>query len=77
MPTPIQELAEKMEEARGLDYQVAQQALRDYAQGLSDTAFLYAMTRVDNPNIFRYLWSIGLSYKKQQIAIMRWKELTK
>lgn len=77
MPTPLQTLAEKMATARGLDYQVAKEALADYAKGLSDSAFLYAMTRVDNPDIFRYMWSVGLSFKKQQMAVQRWKELTK
>ena len=73
---PTQMLAEKLREARGLDYTLAYNALKYHLKGLDDISFLKEMTEVDNPDIFRYLWSAGLPYKQQQIAVQRWKELT-
>ncbi|GAH81033.1 unnamed protein product, partial [marine sediment metagenome] len=35
------------------------------------------MTRVDNPDIFTKLWSIGLTTRQQEMAMARWKELKK
>ena len=74
--SPIQNLAEKLIEARGLDYSLAYKVLKEYLKGLSDIEFLNQMSKVDNPNIFRYLWSVGLNLRQQETATMRWKELT-
>lgn len=72
----IQILAEKLIPARGLDYQVAFRALKFHLSGLDEVSFLAEMTKVTNPDIFRYLWAAGMPYSFQQIASRRWEELT-
>lgn len=74
---PIQMLAEKLLDAKAMEYGLQYQALKTYIHDLSEIAFLAEIARVDNHRIFRYLWSIGLTYNQQQIAAMRWEELTK
>ena len=73
---PIQNLAEKLIAARGMDYARTKSTLKYYVEHMSDLKFLEEMSRVTNPDIFRYLWSIGLTRKQQEIATMRWEELT-
>lgn len=73
---PIQMLCEKLIESRGVVYAFHYQALREYIKGLDEVRFLAEMVRVDNPAIFRYLQSAGLSGKFLQIATERWRELT-
>ena len=72
----IQILAEKLIAARGLNYARAYNALKFHLSGLDDLSFLAEMAEVENPDIFRYLWSVGMSLRWQQIATKRWEELT-
>lgn len=77
MPPPIQILAERLMLEEGLTYRLQYKALKEYIKRLSDVDFLAEMSRVDNPLIFNEMWSIGLSARQQEIALMRWEELTK
>ena len=74
---PIQIIAEKLAEARAMEYALQYNVLKEHIKSLSDDEFLAQMVRVDNPHIFRYLWSIGLTYRQQIITAKRWEELTK
>jgi len=73
---PVQILGEKLMEARGLDYSLAYEALKEHLRGLSDMEFLDEMVKVTEPDIFKYLWSVGLSFRQMQLARQRWEELT-
>lgn len=77
MPPPIQILAKRLIDIRGVEYFIHLEALRGYVRALSDIDFLSEMSRVDNPDILFVLWSVGLTARQQEMAIMRWKELTK
>ena len=77
MKPAIQILAEKLALSRGLDYSLQLLALKKHLEGLDDVAYLAEIVRVSNPDIFRYLYSTGLSLNRMQIANARWKELTK
>lgn len=74
---PIQMLAEKLLTAGAMEYQLQYLALKAYIKDLPETTFLSEIARVDNPDIFRYLISVGLTYNQQQIVALRWEELTK
>lgn len=76
MKPPIQILCEKLRDSRGYAYNLQYYALKEHLKGLTDVEFLSEMLRVDNPDIFRYLQSVGLPYGWQQIAAKRAKELT-
>lgn len=76
MPPPIQILAERLAEARGLEYRLQYKALKEHLKRMPDVDFLAEMSRVDNRDIFRHLWAVGLTRRQQQMATMRWKELT-
>lgn len=77
MTVPIQQLAERMMAGNGMNYRFAYSHLKAELARLTDADFAEAVARVDNPGIFRYLYSAGLSFKRQQICTERWEELTK
>ncbi len=77
MTAPIQIFCEKLAVVRGHDYFTNLQALRHHLASISDDEFLAEMVRVDNKDIFGYLWSGGLSAARQQMANKRWEELSK
>lgn len=76
MPPPIQQLAERLIEERGLEYMMTYKALKLHIKSLSDIQFLAEMTRIDNPKVISCLYSVGLSLRQQEMAMARWKELT-
>ena len=76
MPPTIQILAEKLVTSRGVDYYIATEALRGYLAKLTDIEFSKEVDRIDNPDIIRYLWAMGLSRGRQSIAALKYKELT-
>lgn len=75
MPATIQILAEKVNEAVGTEWSLAHRALRDYVHRLSDAAFEAQIARVTDRAIFGVLWSVGLSYERQDITMERSREL--
>jgi len=76
MSPTIQILAEKLVTSRGVDYYIATEALRAYLKKLKDVEFARQVDEIDNPNIIRYLWAMGLSKWRQQVAALKYKELT-
>ena len=75
MPPVIQRLAEKLIAERGYSYYTDYQALKLYVSKLSDDEFAEQIARVDNPDIFRQLFAVGLSAERQSIVRLKWKEL--
>ena len=75
MTNKIQALAEILFTSRQNEKQIRRKALKQLIDGMTDAEFLTQMVKVDNPNIFSQLWSIGLNGRKQEIAIQRMKEL--
>ncbi|MBA7574924.1 hypothetical protein ES708_16740 [subsurface metagenome] len=76
MPPTIQILAEKLVTARGVDYYIATEALQGYLGKLTDVEFALEVDQIDNPDIIRYLWAMGLSRGRQSVAALKYKELT-
>jgi len=72
---PIEQLTERMMEARGIDYQTAWEALKLYLDGIDDETFLLEIKRIENVQIFRYLWSMGLNRRRQLIVTDFWNGL--
>jgi len=76
MPPVIQNLAERLVEARGVDYYYATEALRAYMKRLTDIEFSKEVDAITNPDIIRYLWAMGLLARRQSVAALKYKELT-
>lgn len=72
---PIQQLAERLLVAKGIDYQNAYNGLKAYLQDIGDEAFEAEIVRVTNLRVFGRLWSMGLSWERQQACIARATEL--
>lgn len=77
MQPAIQILAERLIEARGYEHYLAYVALKSYIESLDDVAFGLEIDRVTNPDIFRYLMSIGLPMRRQSVVSLKWRELEK
>lgn len=72
---PIQEMAERLLTAKGMDYAFAQAVLKSHLIAISDDKFIAEVARVTNSRIFGKLWSMGLNYRRQQACVARATEL--
>ena len=71
---PTQRMAEKLMKASGASYRTADEMFRFYVRGLDLDTFKSEIDRVTNPDIFRVLWSVGMSDEKQDGASRKWKQ---
>lgn len=73
----IERLAERVMDAKGLDYLEAYQALKTYVHSLPENVLIREIERITNPQVFAKLWACGLSWDAQLKARERWGELLK
>lgn len=71
----MQILAEKVEEASGLEWGIAHRSLRSYVHNLTNEQFQEEVKRVDTKAVFSILWSVGLSGVRQDMCYKRIEEL--
>jgi len=75
MKPPIQQLAEKVKEAKVGERLEAHHTLREYVHSLTNGKFQEEVSRVTDKKIFGVLFSVGLNRERQRACYAREGEL--
>lgn len=75
MPTTIEILYDKVQTTRYPSRPLYRKALKDHIKGLTDIQFLAQIVQIQDDYVLKYLWSVGLRSKQQEIVAQRSREL--